>query len=41
MRPLRQMTILLNVAIGGDVCGGKIPQEGYYDMVVYNLSVAE
>ncbi|KAJ4859372.1 glycosyl hydrolases family 16 domain-containing protein [Trichoderma breve] len=39
-RPLRDMTILLNVAIGGNVCGGKTPRDGYYDMVVYSLSMA-
>jgi hypothetical protein len=38
-RPLRDMTILLNVAMGGNVCGGKQPHDGYYDMVVYNLAL--
>jgi beta-glucanase (GH16 family) len=38
-RPLRDMNILLNVAVGGNVCGGKVPRDGYYDMVVYNLSI--
>ena len=38
-RPLRDMTILLNVAMGGNVCGGKRPHDGYYDMVVYNLAL--
>ncbi|RSL66391.1 hypothetical protein CEP53_003370 [Fusarium sp. AF-6] len=36
-RPLREMTILLNVAMGGNVCGGKVPADGYYDMVVHTL----
>lgn len=34
-RPLRDMTILLNVAMGGNVCGGKTPSDGYYDMIVH------
>ncbi|EWZ47317.1 hypothetical protein FOCG_16475 [Fusarium oxysporum f. sp. radicis-lycopersici 26381] len=36
-RPMREMTILLNVAMGGNVCGGKTPADGYYDMVVHSL----
>ncbi|KAH7175375.1 family 16 glycoside hydrolase [Dactylonectria macrodidyma] len=36
-RPMRDMTILLNVAMGGSVCGGKVPADGYYDMVVQTL----
>ncbi|KAM3513233.1 hypothetical protein MY11210_003099 [Beauveria gryllotalpidicola] len=39
-RPLRDMTVLLNVAMGGDVCQGKVPREGAYDMVVYAMSMA-
>ncbi len=39
-RPLRDMTVLLNVAMGGDVCKGKVPRDGAYDMVVYALSMA-
>ncbi|CAH0058714.1 unnamed protein product [Clonostachys solani] len=39
-RPLRDMTILLNVAMGGNVCKGKIPADGYYDMVVQSLFTA-
>ncbi|KAF5005019.1 hypothetical protein FDECE_8544 [Fusarium decemcellulare] len=36
-RPMRDMTILLNIAMGGNVCGGKTPADGYYDMVVHTL----
>ncbi|KAM3494151.1 hypothetical protein MY3957_002603 [Beauveria namnaoensis] len=39
-RPLRDMTVLLNVAMGGNVCQGKVPREGAYDMVVYAMSMA-
>lgn len=40
MRPLREFTILLNVAVGGSVCGGKTPAHGYYDMIVHSLFLA-
>ena len=39
-RPIREMTILLNVAMGGNVCAGKIPADGSYDMVVHSLHLA-
>ncbi|KAG6006849.1 hypothetical protein E4U21_006656 [Claviceps maximensis] len=38
-RPMRDMTMLLNVAMGGNVCAGKRPKNGHYDMVVYNVSL--
>lgn len=40
-RPMRDWTILLNVAMGGNVCGGKTPRDGYYDMVVHTLFLSE
>lgn len=40
-RPMREMTLLLNVAMGGNVCGGKRPAPGSYDMVVYNLLMSD
>lgn len=36
-RPLRDMTVLLNVAMGGDVCQGKKPDDGWYDLVVFDI----
>ncbi|KAG6104078.1 hypothetical protein E4U14_005940 [Claviceps sp. LM454 group G7] len=39
-RPMRDMTVLLNVAMGGNVCGGKTPRDGFYDMVVYSMFLA-
>lgn len=39
-RPLRDMTVLLNVAMGGSVCDGKIPANGFYDMVVYTMNMS-
>jgi hypothetical protein len=40
-RPMRDMTILLNVAMGGNVCKGQTPVDGHYDMVVYDLYMAD
>lgn len=39
-RPMRDMTVLLNVAMGGNVCAGKAPADGRYDMVVSTLFLA-
>lgn len=39
-RPIRDFTVLLNVAMGGNVCAGKTPANGYYDMVVYSMYLA-
>ncbi|CAG8032090.1 unnamed protein product [Penicillium salamii] len=36
-RPMRDMTVLLNVAMGGNVCGGQTPADGAYDMVVHAM----
>ncbi|KAF7560162.1 hypothetical protein G7046_g4003 [Stylonectria norvegica] len=36
-RPLREFTILLNIAMGGNVCAGKTPADGTYEMVVEKL----
>ncbi|KAI6777782.1 Glycosyl hydrolases family 16 [Emericellopsis cladophorae] len=40
-RPMRDMTILLNVAMGGNVCQGVTPSDGYYDMVVHSLYASD
>ncbi|KAI0872894.1 glycoside hydrolase family 16 protein [Hypoxylon argillaceum] len=40
-RPIEDWTILLNIAMGGNVCQGKAPQEGAYDMVVHSLQMSE
>ena len=40
-RPMRDMSILLNVAMGGNVCGGKVPRDGMYDMVVFSLYMSQ
>lgn len=40
-RPLGDFTILLNIAMGGNVCGGKVPADGSYDMSVHALYMAD
>ncbi|KAI1168954.1 glycoside hydrolase family 16 protein [Nemania serpens] len=40
-RPIEDWTILLNIAMGGNVCQGKTPRDGAYDMVVHNLQMSE
>jgi len=38
-RRFEDWRIILNVAIGGDVCQGKIPTDGTYDMIVHELKM--
>ncbi|KAI1197211.1 glycoside hydrolase family 16 protein [Nemania serpens] len=40
-RPIEDWSILLNIAMGGNVCQGKTPRDGAYDMVVHNLQMSE
>ncbi|RYP11271.1 hypothetical protein DL765_007823 [Monosporascus sp. GIB2] len=40
-RPIEDWCILLNVAMGGNVCQGREPREGAYDLVVHGLQLAE
>ncbi|KAK5094198.1 hypothetical protein LTS08_008689 [Lithohypha guttulata] len=40
-RPLRDFTILLNVAMGGTVAAGQIPRDGGYDLVVHWLAMMD
>ena len=37
LRPLEDWNILLNVAMGGNVCEGQVPRQGRYDMVVHEM----
>lgn len=36
-RRLRDFTILINIACGGNVCGGKVPRDGSYDLKIHEL----
>ncbi|KAI0442625.1 glycoside hydrolase family 16 protein [Xylaria telfairii] len=40
-RPIEDWTVLLNIAMGGNVCQGKTPRDGAYDMIVHNLQMSE
>ncbi|KAI1262109.1 concanavalin A-like lectin/glucanase domain-containing protein [Xylariaceae sp. FL1019] len=40
-RSIEDWTILLNIAMGGNVCQGKQPREGSYDMIVHGLQMSE
>ncbi|KAI1814763.1 glycoside hydrolase family 16 protein [Poronia punctata] len=40
-RPIEDWTVLLNIAMGGNVCQGKTPRDGAYDMVVHALHMSE
>ncbi len=40
-RLMRDYRIILNVAMGGNVCGGKLPSDGHYDLVVHELKMTE
>ncbi|KAF2119650.1 concanavalin A-like lectin/glucanase domain-containing protein [Lophiotrema nucula] len=40
-RRMEDFRILINVAMGGTVCGGKLPRDGQYDMVVSDLKMCE
>jgi len=40
-RRLEEWRVLLNVALGGNVCDGKVPADGAYEMVVEKLVMSE
>jgi hypothetical protein len=40
-RRMEEYRILINIAMGGNVCQGKLPRDGYYDMVVSDLKMCE
>lgn len=40
-RRLSDWRIILNVAMGGNVCGGKLPTDGWYDFVVHELKMCD
>lgn len=40
-RRIGDYRVIFNVAMGGNVCGGKLPREGTYDFVVHELRMDE
>jgi hypothetical protein len=39
-RRISDWRVILNVAMGGNVCGGRLPGEGWYDFVVHELRMS-
>jgi beta-glucanase (GH16 family) len=39
-RPMREWTVLLNIAMGGNVCQGKTPPQGQFEMVVHEMRMS-
>ncbi|KIW72991.1 hypothetical protein PV04_01147 [Phialophora macrospora] len=40
-RPLEDFVVLLNIAMGGNVCQGQLPREGAYDFVVHEMKMVD
>jgi hypothetical protein len=40
-RRISDWQVIINIAMGGNVCQGKTPRDGYYDMVVHELRMVE
>lgn len=40
-RRISDWNIILNVAMGGNVCGGRLPGDGTYDFVVHELKLLD
>jgi len=40
-RRMEDWRIILNVAMGGNVCGGALPRDGCYDLVVSDVRMCE
>jgi hypothetical protein len=38
---MEDFRILINIAMAGKVCQGKLPRDGYYDMIVSDLKMCE
>lgn len=41
IRRMEDFRILINIAMGGTVCKGVLPKDGYYDMVISELKMCE
>lgn len=40
-RRMEEFRLLINVAMGGNICKGALPKDGYYDLVVSELKMCE
>jgi hypothetical protein len=40
-RRMEEFRIIVNVAMGGNVCQGRLPQDGHYDFQLWDLKMCE
>ncbi|KAL6705109.1 hypothetical protein ACN47E_007368 [Coniothyrium glycines] len=40
-RRMEDFRLMINIAMGGNVCQGKLPSDGYYDLVISDLKMCE
>jgi hypothetical protein len=40
-RRMEEFRLMINIAMGGNVCQGKLPKDGYYDLVVSDIKMCE
>lgn len=40
-RPMADFRIIINVAMGGNVCGGQLPADGSYDLVLSDMKMVD
>lgn len=40
-RPMRDFRVLINVAMGGNVCKGRLPDDGSYEMILRDLAMCD
>lgn len=40
-RRMADYVVLLNIAMGGNVCAGQLPREGTYDFVVHDMKMLD
>ncbi|KAF2271766.1 concanavalin A-like lectin/glucanase [Westerdykella ornata] len=40
-RRMEDYRIIINIAMGGNVCDGNLPKDGYYDLIVSDLKMCE
>lgn len=38
-RPMRDFRIIINIAVGGNVCKGRLPPDGVYELVIRDLAM--
>ncbi|KAH8711830.1 concanavalin A-like lectin/glucanase domain-containing protein [Phaeosphaeriaceae sp. PMI808] len=40
-RRMEEFRLMINIAMGGNVCDGKLPKDGYYDLVISDVKMCE